>query len=794
MTPAERAALPSNGPITTDAESSEELGNSQALSAHHREELEVASAIDPQVIAERGYTTVARPNAALRDAYGRDTRDQLKAMGFPSWATREEYYFPGLHVPMWTPTGRKVAGQWKPFRPVSNREGKAMRYASAKGCTGLDVHPRWTLGVEVVPPIRDAARRLWITEGVKKADSLTSQGEVTLALAGVYNWRNGHGTLGDWEDVTLKGREVTVCFDADATSKPAVARAMARLGKWLRHKGAAKVLYVVPPPAVEGTPVKGVDDYFAAGGTLPALVALRQAKPIQCDDTSDAFTDTVLAQECADEALEGAYVWAGGLGWLGWNGRVWAEVTDATIGEVIRQWVHTRYSEAVTELAAAGINGDRAAVDGWHKTLSQSRQSALFKLARGIVERKAEEFDTDPDILNTPSGIVDLATGALSSHDPNAMCTKITAGAYRPGYTHKDWDQALEALRPDAREWYQARIGQAITGHTTPDGILPILHGGGENGKSAVSTDGLLPALGGYAAPASPKLLGSVKNEHSTERADLRGQRLVILEELTEGRSIDVGALKGIADVGRIKARKVHKDNVEFVASHSLLATTNYEPVVSETDHGTWRRLALVVFPYTWLKAGVPLEAPDDRRGDEQLKDRIKTNTSGQHDAIVTWAVEGARCWYAWREACARAEAEGTPAPVSPMALPASVEADTLGWRVKADRVLGFWTECLTADPTAMVEAGELLAHFNAWLAGNGHTAWSKETFAAKFGAHRETKRTRVARKQVRTGSPGVRIVRRPGALVPADLPARPWVWASVRYRTAADEATENGG
>jgi putative DNA primase/helicase len=145
------------------------------------------------------------------------------------------------------------------------------------------------------------------------------------------------------------------------------------------------------------------------------------------------------------------------------------------------------------------------------------------------------------------------------------------AAATDRGFAHPDWEKALQALPDAERSLLQARIGQGITGHPTPDGVMPVLQGGGENGKSAVTTDGIVPALGDYASMASPKLFQASKGtEHSTERAELRGKRLLIAEELTEGRSLDITALKQIQDVDTITARYVHKDNFTFQASHSL--------------------------------------------------------------------------------------------------------------------------------------------------------------------------------------------------------------------------------
>jgi len=185
----------------------------------------------------------------------------LAKLGFPKGALDPEH-FPGLFVPMYGPTGEYVTAQWKPGRPWANGNGKPQKYASRAGLGNrLDVHPLR------VKELADPGRRLWITEGVKKADALASRGEVVVALTGVFNWRSKLGTLGDWEDVPLKGREVVVCFDADTVHKPNVLRAMVRLGRWLKSKGVDRVLFLIVPAEVNGTTVKGADDYLAAGGS-----------------------------------------------------------------------------------------------------------------------------------------------------------------------------------------------------------------------------------------------------------------------------------------------------------------------------------------------------------------------------------------------------------------------------------------------------------------------------------------------------------------------------------------------
>ncbi|WP_203959511.1 DNA primase family protein, partial [Sphaerisporangium siamense] len=477
-------------------------------------------------------------------------------------------------------------------------------------------------------------------------------------------------------------------------------------------------------------------------------------------------SDSVLAELAAEDVLRGRWRWCIGLGWLEWDTRRWGARDDVIVCEVVRNWLADQFNQKIGQ---AGPNLNPKRLQELQTLLSAAKVRNVTGLARGIegIATIAEQLDADPDLLNTPSGVVNLRTGDLLRHDPELLMTKMTRGSYRPGFTHADWDKAIEALPEPERVWFQTRAGQAVTGYTNPDGILVLMQGGGENGKSLLSTDGVVPALGDYADVASDKLLATT-NEHSEERASLRGQRFLVSEEMTEGRALNITAIKRIMDVGEIKARHVYKSNMTFKATHSLFATTNYLPVVNETDHGTWRRLALLVFPYTFRKPGEECRRADERHGDPRLKARIKANRSGQYDAIVTWVVEGAKRWHA--------------NPDTALAVTTKVAADTRAWRADADRILGFWDNCLVPDPGACVLSTDLLAVFNEWLSSNGHNAWPKELFHPRFKSHTETNRHGVEEK--RTTSP-VGLVRHGlDRFNTAPIPKRPVVYVGVRYRT----------
>lgn len=730
------------------------------LSDHHLAELE-ASEIAPDARDARGYETL----------YGTDEdRSRLRGESIPVWAWREESAFPGLLIPLYRVTGERIGSQFKPGQPQPHGE-KTMKYASPVG-----TRPRLDVPPLVSNSVRTVTTPLWITEGVKKADALASKGLAVISLSGVFNWRGRLGTLGDWEDIPLKGRTIVICFDADARHNRMVLMAMRRLGMWLESKGAADIRYLITPEDVDGQTVKGVDDYFHAGGTLEGL---RDAATTEMpsDNTRDAaFSDAVLADTVCSEALDGSYRWASGLGWMRWNGKVWTECTDATVMEETRQWALAGFQRVLDQQRAEPNKDLRAQMDGWRGALAASKLANLLKLSKGVLESDASDFDYDADVINCQNGILDLRSGILTPHDPDRLMTKITSCDYVPGARHADWDKALEALPEDVRGWFQLRMGQAITGHIPPDDIILVAQGGGSNGKSTIM-DTLANAAGeknGYhTVVAHRALLGNASDNHPTEMMDFMGARLAVLEETPEAKRLDVNRAKQLAGTKQIKARRMRQDPVTFKTSHTLVINTNNKPVVDETDHGTWRRLAMLCFPFTYRKPGEPCTGPNDRPGDSTLRQRVATNERVA-EAALAWMVKGAGRWYA----------AGQIMEVPP----ARVERDTLEWRKESDLVLSFIVEHLEFDYHSHVYAPELFEAFKSFLADKGHQPWTDRTFVSRFGGHDECAKNAVARKRIRP---------RDGrsTLAPLMEPPNPyWAWLGIKFQDPDEKPQFNEG
>lgn len=481
-----------------------------------------------------------------------------------------------------------------------------------------------------------------------------------------------------------------------------------------------------------------------------------------------AVSDSFFVERVVDERLEQEYCWSPQLGWMYWDGRVWAMVDETKVRDEVRTYV--------AEWVAGQIKNPTAGVgmEDLIKLLSKGRLSAVTDLARGILHVDAAEFDTDPDVITVENGTIDLKTGALMPHDKDRYLTRYVPTPYIPGAHHDDVDIMLSAVAPEVAAYLQVRLGQGITGHVPDDDVMMLLHGDGKNGKSAV-VDALTGALGGqHGSGALTFIDDSVltgDRDAKEERMALRGARLVVAEELPEGRRLNVVQLKKAVGTSVMKSRHLYHREVQWMTSHSLMITTNYRPVVNETDHGTWRRLALIPFPYTFV--ATPTN-DTHRAAVPGIKERLKYGTA-QHVAVLAWLIAGAQFWYA----------AGQKMPEHPEAV---VEA-TREWRAESDVVLRYWNERLTPEPEAHVISTELVEDFTNFLKELNQPTWSSKTVLDRFGSHEETKRSHVTKQQIQ-GKPGLSRPHRqaePWSGAHPVVPTRYMAWLGVRFVSAGD-------
>lgn len=473
-------------------------------------------------------------------------------------------------------------------------------------------------------------------------------------------------------------------------------------------------------------------------------------------------TDAEVARAIARAVLDGCYRYAVNLGWLQWCGKVWEPVDDGApikaaetfmmgmkINAAQRQSAAAKEFETITGSAGdlffdfkkwlaangAGEKIDRARK--LHASLAKAEQetkqinaclsrrrltdvTALAGMVEGI-KTAVGELDAHPDLLNVNNGVICLWDGDLVDHHPDLLMTKIVPTDYVAGATSTDWDLVLGSVPESVQAFVQNRFGQAVTGYRAPDQGIVFNTGGGMNGKS-IFTDAIMATVGpSYCVPVSAKALLGDPSQHSTEMTMFRGARVAILEELPEGKRVNVQRLKNITDA-KMTARKMRQDDITWDSTHALVVNTNYELVIDETDDGSWRRIITIRWPFKYIRAPKAPVGDHQRAADERLAVRLADNRTGAREACLAWLVDGAIAWYA---------NEGVMQPQ-----PVEVVAASKAARQNSDSLAQWAEERLTLGATGAVASSDLLADLNRWLKREGQAPWSAKTMAQRISQH----------------------------------------------------------
>ena len=210
------------------------------LSPQHKRILR-ESAISDDMIAERGYRSVDDPQL-------------LSMVGI------SKKHGTGIAIPLKDREGVIVSVQIRFDSPASfqDKSGKRkkLRYL---GPPDMDLRVDFPAG-----PI--PSRRIWITEGAKKADSLRTLGEYAISISGVWGWSPGAARK-DLEGFGFGGQDVTVAFDSDVETNPSVGKAERSLCQFLKDEGASVKVLRLPDSCNEGEKT-GIDDYLGRGHSL----------------------------------------------------------------------------------------------------------------------------------------------------------------------------------------------------------------------------------------------------------------------------------------------------------------------------------------------------------------------------------------------------------------------------------------------------------------------------------------------------------------------------------------------
>lgn len=446
----------------------------------------------------------------------------------------------------------------------------------------------------------------------------------------------------------------------------------------------------------------------AQGFTADPITPATFVPALNDADMADAFARTT----------HGRLLHVAGVGWMAWGGRRLVPITEGVLLVRLSQFVKSVIAAVETDTPPADADKDAKAdrdrrLKAAHGYLRVGARRNLIAEAAGHLETPADELDATPGLLNTPTGIVNLATGALLPHDPAHRMTKITRAEYHPGATSADWTKALAGLATDVADYLQVALGAAIIGSPEADRIH-VAHGSGGNGKTTI-LGSAEHSLGDYAVSIPAKVFtgGGDGPRENQLLMPLRGARLALAAETGEDHYLNMERLKAISGGDVMTDRNLYaKEWAHWRPTHTLFLMTNYRPRVRNSDEGTWRRLRLIPFTSSFV-----------REKDTGLRERLKSPEVST--AVLAWMVAGARRWMATKE------------------MPASLEVEraTETWRDEEDIIAAFFTEAgyiVTGNYAGdVMRADELYkGHrhgYRSWADGAGRKMMSGATFKAEL-------------------------------------------------------------
>lgn len=323
-----------------------------------------------------------------------------------------------------------------------------------------------------------------------------------------------------------------------------------------------------------------------------------------------------------------------GIGWFIWNGQYWRTDTENLGMQELAKKLAPIIASEVAQYDDPDKKND---VVKWaNQAKGNGRLNGAIESANSDprVVTQVEHWDSDKNLLGVANGVVDLKTGELIKGKPELHITKRAPVGYTQGLRNVRWEQFIDYATggdKELQEWLQRAAGYTLTGLNNQD-VMFLVYGPPGSGKNTF-VEALVKALGTqqYSWPLDSSILAQGDGMSSSTDlyhwAELRGRRMVWVDELPESERLKENSVKKLTGSSEISARSPGEKPFTFESTAKLWVTTNHRPII--TDEAMWRRLR----PIPW--SNVP-ENPDP-----ELKAYL-FDPEGALPAVLAWAVEGA--------------------------------------------------------------------------------------------------------------------------------------------------------
>lgn len=268
------------------------------------------------------------------------------------------------------------------------------------------------------------------------------------------------------------------------------------------------------------------------------------------------------------------------------------------------------------------------------KCCNQRDIMAVYEGIKIHLPCKDSKFDKNPHLLNVLNGTIDLRTGKLSNHNRNNFITMLIPIMYDTDVDSKLFKQFLKDTfgSQDYIKYMQRLSGYWLTGETSEQEAY-FAYGFGANGKSTYLSL-VRYVMNDYAIVIPANVLTRVDKpgRASPEIAQLPHKRLVCCSELNCTDSLNEGKIKIMSSGETLSTRQLYGKSFTFNPEFKFIIDTNYLPEIKGTDHGIWRRIKILPFPFTVPKS--------------KLNKNLFNDLKFSAKEVLAWMVEGAVDYY----------------------------------------------------------------------------------------------------------------------------------------------------
>lgn len=414
-------------------------------------------------------------------------------------------------------------------------------------------------------------------------------------------------------------------------------------------------------------------------------------KKLNAQFAQDQGADDEGNAQCLHSMFGDEFLYCDAYGYLNWLGNYWrAEGAEAALR---RAAVYTLKQRHILATRGSLKHIMSCSVP------SAKRVRDMLYLFQAFVTAGVSAFDASPDEINCANGVLNLATGQLTPHDPAQRFTYCIPVEYDPKADQTLWRQFLADVvggGPEVIDYLQLAVGYSLTGYTREE-CLFYLHGPTRSGKGTF-TETLLAML--------PKPIG-MEVEFTTFTADrgadtqnfdlapLKPARILFASESNKYQALNPGKIKALTGGNEVYCAFKRRDHFSYRPQYKMWLVSNHPVNADVDDDALWGRVNVIEFPNSFI-------------GKEDTSLKLRMQQPEALRGVLAWAVEGAIKWYALG-----------PKGLRPQT-PAVVRDTTKRHRAEMDYVQAWLDECCEISPASWTANERIYQSYHDWCIGNG--------------------------------------------------------------------------